>query len=154
MMAIDALSHVGIVVPDLKTASTLFAQRFGCTVSAPIDVPKQGLRMAYVNLGAAAIELMAPTRPDSPIAKFLERNPNGGLHHIAFSVDNARSAAAEAAREGLRILGAGEPRPGHHGRPIFFLHPRDILGTLVEIEERVPTKNSDAARNHSGVDLK
>jgi methylmalonyl-CoA/ethylmalonyl-CoA epimerase len=153
MIAIDGLSHVGIVVPDLEAASTLFAQSFGCRVSAPIDVPEQGLRMVYVNLGAASIELMAPTRADSPIAKFLERNPAGGLHHIALTVDNAHSAAAEAAREGFRILGAGEPRPGHHGRPIFFINPRDVFGTLVEIEEHAPTNNSDAAQNLSGMDL-
>lgn len=136
MISPVGLSHIGIAVPDLESATELMARRFGGRASAPKDVPEQGLRMVYIQLGAATIELMSPTRPDSPVARFLERNPAGGIHHIALAVDDAGEAAAAARADGMRIVGAGEPHPGHHGRPIFFLNPKDVLGALVEIEER------------------
>jgi methylmalonyl-CoA/ethylmalonyl-CoA epimerase len=135
MIAVDGFSHVGIAVPDLEAARALFAQSFGCSVGAPIDVPGQALRLAYVELGPVKIELLMPTDKSSPVAKFLERNPKGGLHHIALSVADAQAAAVASAAAGLQVLGAG-PAPGHHGRPLFFLHPKDAVGALVEIEER------------------
>lgn len=136
MISPDGLSHIGIAVPDLESAAELMTRRFGGRASAPKEVPEQGLRMVYVEIGTATIELMSPTRPDSPVARFLERNPAGGIHHIAFAVGDAGEAAAAARADGMRIVGAGEPRAGHHGRPIFFLNPKDVLGALVEIEER------------------
>lgn len=138
MISPAGLSHIGIAVPDLEAASAQLARCFGAAASEPREVPEQGLRMVYVDIGSATIELMTPTRPDSPVARFLERNPGGGVHHLALAVPDA-AAGAEGAREaGLRIIGAGEPRPGWHGRPIFFLNPKDVLGTLFEIEERKP----------------
>ena len=145
MISPAGLSHIGIAVPDLQAAAELMIRKFGGKASAPKDVPEQGLRMIYIELGTATIELMSPTRPDSPVAKFLERNPSGGLHHVALSVDNAAAAAEGAREDGLRIVGAGEPRPGHHGRPIFFINPKDVLGALVEIEERKPDHASAQA---------
>jgi methylmalonyl-CoA/ethylmalonyl-CoA epimerase len=135
MIAADGVSHIGIAVPDLEAASKLFAEKFGCEVGAPIDVPAQGLRLAYVTVGAMKIELLTPTSPDSTIAKFLARNPKGGLHHVALSVDDAQAAADAAPDTGLQVLG-GKPSPGHHGRALFFLHPKDTLGALFEIEQR------------------
>ena len=138
MISPAGFSHIGLAVPDLDAACALMAESFGAEVSEPKEVAEQGLRMAYARIGTATIELMTPTRPDSPVAKFLERNPKGGIHHVALAVADA-SEAAEAAREaGLTIVGSGEPRPGHHGRPIFFLSPKDVLGALVEIEEQKP----------------
>jgi methylmalonyl-CoA/ethylmalonyl-CoA epimerase len=136
MISPTGLSHVGIAVPDLEAAAAHWGKCFDAQVSAPKDVPEQGLRMVYVRLGSATIELMSPTRPDSPIAKFLERNPAGGIHHLSLSVPDAEQAAEGAGDAGLRIVGPGEPRSAHHGRPIFFLHPKDLTGTLVEIEEQ------------------
>ena len=135
MISALGLSHIGIAVPDLEAAAARLQTCFGAEASAPKDVPEQGIRIAYVAIGTATVELLAPTRPDSPVAKFLQRNPGGGIHHIAFHVDDADSAADAARALGLRIVGPGEPRPGHHGRPIFFVDPKDILGALVEIEE-------------------
>ena len=135
MIQVDGFSHVGIVVPDLEAARALFAQAFGCTVGAPIEVPEQSLRLAYVELGPVKIELLTPTDENSPIAKFLDRNPRGGLHHVALSVADAEAAAAGSGEAGMQVLGRG-PAPGHHGRPLFFLHPKDTLGALVEIEQR------------------
>ena len=135
MIDVDGISHIGIVVPNLEAACALFAEKFGCAAGAPIDVPAQGLRLAYVTLGPIKIELLTPTSPDSAIAKFLDRNPKGGLHHVAFSVADAHAAANAAPESGLQVLGGG-PSPGHHGRPLFFLHPKDTLGALFEIEQR------------------
>lgn len=129
------LSHIGIAVPDLEAAAARLKACFGAESGPAKTVAEQGVRIAYVAIGSAKVELLEPTRPDSPVGKFLARNPAGGIHHVAFQVGDA-AAAAEAARDtGLRIVGAGEPRPGYHGRPIFFVDPKDILGALVEFEE-------------------
>jgi methylmalonyl-CoA/ethylmalonyl-CoA epimerase len=134
VLKIDGFSHLGIVVPDLEDASKHLTERFACEVGKPIDVPEQGLRLVYVELGPVTVELLSPSGPDSPIARFLERNPAGALHHIALRVDDAAAAAEESAAAGMRVLGSG-PAPGHHGRPLFFLHPKDTLGALLEIEQ-------------------
>lgn len=135
MIDIDGVSHIGIVVPDLEAACALFSEKFGCTAGAAVDVPAQGLRLAYVTLGAVKIELLTPTQADSAVGKFLDRNPKGGLHHVAFFVDDAQAAADGGHAAGLQVLG-GKPSPGHHGRSLFFLHPKDTLGALFEIEQR------------------
>ena len=88
-----------------------------------------------VELGAAKIELMEPSRPDSPIAKFLERNPTGGIHHFCLGVDDVEKAAHAFAQNGVRVLGGGKPQRNVAGGPIAFLHPGDFLGALVELEE-------------------
>jgi methylmalonyl-CoA/ethylmalonyl-CoA epimerase len=132
---VRSLSHVGIAVPDLDAAMRLFRERFGCTVTGPFEAPAQKVRIAYVELANAKVELIAPAGPDSPLTKFLARNPKGGLHHLALGVANAAEAAEGAKAEEFRILGSGAPAPGHHGRPLFFLDPKDILGALTEIEQ-------------------
>jgi methylmalonyl-CoA/ethylmalonyl-CoA epimerase len=132
---VTGLSHVGIAVPDLAAAIRLFRERFACPVSEPIDVPAQKVQIAYVELGNARLELIAPSASDSPVAKFLARRPEGGLHHVALSVADAEAAVGEAQAEGCRVLGSGAPVKGHHGRPLFFLDPRDLFGALTEIEQ-------------------
>lgn len=138
---VESISHIGLAVPDLDAAIRFFRERFGCVVSDPIDVPTQKVRLAYVELANGRIELLAPSAADSPVAKFLARRPEGGLHHLALSVANADGAAEAARVEGLRILGSGTPAPGHHGRPLFFLDPKDMLGALTEIEQASPRDN-------------
>jgi methylmalonyl-CoA/ethylmalonyl-CoA epimerase len=140
MIGIDGVSHIGIVVPDLEAACGFFADKFGCVPGKPIDVPAQGLRLAYVDVGAVRIELLTPTVADSAVGRFLGRNPKGGLHHVAFFVDDAQTAAAAGRDAGLLVLGGG-PAAGHHGRPLFFLHPKDTLGALFEIEQRAGTNS-------------
>jgi methylmalonyl-CoA/ethylmalonyl-CoA epimerase len=132
---VTGLSHIGLAVPDLPAAIRLFRERFACVVSEPIDVPAQKVRIAYVELGNARLELISPASDDSPLAKFLARRPEGGLHHIALAVEDAAEAAADARAEDFRILGSGAPVPGHHGRPLFFLDPRNLFGALTEIEQ-------------------
>ncbi|MCB4770402.1 methylmalonyl-CoA epimerase [Ancylobacter sp. Lp-2] len=135
MIAPQKISHIGIAVPDLDAAVRTFKQQFGGTASPPIDVPAQGVRMVYLSIADMVLELLSPLSDKSPLNGFLKKNPAGGLHHIAFRVADAQEAAQSAAAEGLGIVGPGRPTPGHHGRPIFFLHPKSTCGVLVEIEE-------------------
>ena len=132
---LDVLSidHVAIAVPDLERAMSLFRDKFGAEVTAPKTVPEQGVRLAYAHFENARIELMQPLSDDSPVGRFIARSPAGGLHHICFTTSDASAAHAAAAARGLRPL--REPVKGHHGHPLFFLHPNAALGTLLEIEE-------------------
>ena len=89
----------------------------------------------FVELPNTKIELLAPLGASSPIAKFLERNPDGGMHHICYEVDDILAARDRLKANGARVLGDGEPRIGAHGKPVLFLHPKDFNGALVEIEQ-------------------
>ena len=132
---IGRLNHVAIAVPDLAAAATLYGGTLGADVSAPVPLPEHGVTTVFVTLPNAKIELIAPLGPDSPIRSFLERNPAGGIHHLCYEVADIRAARDRLVASGARILGDGEPRPGAHGKPVLFLHPRDFCGTLIELEE-------------------
>ena len=129
------LSHVSIVVPSLDTAAREIKQKYGLEIGAIKINEQQGVRLAYVDLGNAKIELMEPSRADSPVAKFLERNPHGGIHHFCLNVDDVESTTAAARAQGVRVLGDGKPQSNVHGERIAFVHPKDFLGALVELEE-------------------
>jgi methylmalonyl-CoA/ethylmalonyl-CoA epimerase len=129
------LSHVSIVVPDLDAAARRLRETYGLTVGEVRTNAEQGVHLAYVELGNAKIELMAPSRPDSPVAKFLERNPKGGIHHFSLAVDAMDATAAALRDEGVRILGDGRAQYNVAGERIAFVHPADFLGALVELEE-------------------
>src|SRR3954467_10440061 len=90
---ITGFSHVSIVVPDIEAAARMLAEKFGLAVGEPMVNEQQGVRLAYIELAGGKIELMEPSRPDSPIAKFLERNPKGGIHHFSLGVDDVAAAA-------------------------------------------------------------
>jgi methylmalonyl-CoA/ethylmalonyl-CoA epimerase len=132
---VTGLSHVSIAVPDLEAAARQLNDKYGLRVGARMVNAEQGVRLAYVELGAAKIELMEPSRPDSPIAKFLERNPKGGIHHFCLSVDDVGKTAHAFAQNGVRLLGAGKPQRNVAGKPIAFVRPGNFLGALVELEE-------------------
>ena len=102
------LSHVSIVVPDLDAAVRRLRETYGLTIGDIRTNAEQGVHLAYVELPNARIELMAPSRPDSPVAKFLERNPKGGIHHLSLSVEGMDAAAGALREQGVRILGDGE----------------------------------------------
>jgi methylmalonyl-CoA/ethylmalonyl-CoA epimerase len=129
------LSHVSIVVPDLEAAARRLRETYGLEVGEIRTNAEQGVHLAYVELGNARIELMAPSRPDSPVAKFLERNPKGGIHHFSLNVDDMDAAAGALREQGVRILGDGRPQYNVAGERIAFVHPTDFLGALVELEE-------------------
>lgn len=132
---ITGLSHVSIVVPSLDAAAQRLADVYGLAIGEVRVNEQQGVRMAYVDLGNAKIELMEPSRADSPVAKFLERNPKGGIHHFCVGVDSVDAARATVVAKGAQVLGDGKPQVNVHGERIAFVHPKDFLGALVELEE-------------------
>jgi methylmalonyl-CoA/ethylmalonyl-CoA epimerase len=133
---ITGLSHVSIVVPSLEAAAKRLKEVYGLETGAAKVNEQQGVRLAYVVLPNARIELMEPSRPDSPVSKFLERNPAGGIHHFCLDVDDVAATTRVVAGKGARILGDGSPQHNVHGERIAFVHPKDFLGALVELEER------------------
>jgi methylmalonyl-CoA/ethylmalonyl-CoA epimerase len=133
---ITGLSHVSIVVPNLDAAACELATKYGLRIGEIKVNAEQGVRMAYVELANAKIELMEPSRADSPVAKFLEKNPHGGIHHFSLGVDSVDAATAGMKDKGVRVLGDGK-QLNVHGERIAFVHPRDFLGALVELEEHL-----------------
>ncbi len=129
------LNHVAIAVPDLAAGAAVYRDLLGAQVSAPQPEPDHGVTVVFVDLGNTKIELLEPLGEASPIAKFLAANPAGGIHHICYEVDDIMAARDRLTAEGARVLGDGEPRIGAHGKPVLFLHPKDVLGTLVELEQ-------------------
>jgi len=132
---ITGLSHVSIVVPDLAAAIARLHATWGLAAGDIKVNDAQGVRMTYIELGNARIELMEPSRPDSPIAKFLERNPKGGIHHFCLGVDSVEQTTKDLTDAGAQVLGSGSVQLNVHGERIAFVHPKDFLGALIELEE-------------------
>ena len=129
------LNHVAIAVPDLAAGAAVYRDLLGAKVSVPQPMPDHGVTVVFVELANAKIELLEPLGEASPIARFLDNNPAGGIHHLCFEVDDIVAARDRLMAEGARVLGNGEPRIGAHGKTVLFLHPKDFLGTLVELEQ-------------------
>jgi methylmalonyl-CoA/ethylmalonyl-CoA epimerase len=132
---IGRLNHVAIAVPDLAAGVKTYASVLGARVSAAQELPEHGVKLVFVELPNTKIELLEPLGEGSPIAAFLERNPAGGIHHVCYEVENIMAARDRLIAQGARVLGDGMPKIGAHGNPVLFLHPKDFLGTLVELEE-------------------
>jgi len=132
---IGRLNHVAIAVRDITAASEVYRNTLGADVSAPEALEEHGVTVVFINLPNTKVELLEPLGADSPIARFLEKNPDGGMHHICFEVDDIHAARDKLVNSGARVLGSGEPKIGAHGKPVLFLHPKDFNGTLVELEQ-------------------
>jgi methylmalonyl-CoA/ethylmalonyl-CoA epimerase len=132
---IGRLNHVAIVVPNLEKGAAVYRSALGATVSAPQRIPEHGVTVVFVELPNTKIELLEPIDATSPVAKFLERNPDGGMHHVCYEVTDILAARDQLKAQGARVLGDGTPKIGAHGKPVLFLHPKDFCGTLVEIEQ-------------------
>jgi methylmalonyl-CoA/ethylmalonyl-CoA epimerase len=132
---IGRLNHVAIAVRDIAKAARLYRDTLGADVSATVAQPDHGVTTVFVTLPNTKIELLEPLGEGSPIANFLERNPDGGIHHLCYEVDDILVARDHLKAAGARVLGDGQPRTGAHGKPVLFLHPKDFCGTLVEIEQ-------------------
>jgi methylmalonyl-CoA/ethylmalonyl-CoA epimerase len=132
---IGRLNHVAVAVHDIAKASEVYRRVLGAKVSEPAAQPAHGVTTVFITLPNTKIELIAPLGDQSPIAKFLDRNPDGGIHHVCYEVDDVRAARDKLKAEGARVLGDGEPKMGAHGKPVLFLHPKDFCGTLIEIEQ-------------------
>jgi methylmalonyl-CoA/ethylmalonyl-CoA epimerase len=132
---IGRLNHVAIAVPNLTAAAALYGGALGAKVSEPIAQAKHGVTVVFVELPNTKIELLQPLGDESPIAGFLARNPSGGIHHVCYEVDDIIAARDQLKASGARVLGDGEPKIGAHDKPVLFLHPKDFLGTLIELEQ-------------------
>jgi methylmalonyl-CoA/ethylmalonyl-CoA epimerase len=132
---IGRLNHVAIAVKDVRAASEKYQRTLGAEVSAPQALPEHGVTVVFVSLPNAKVELLEPLGADSPISKFLERNPDGGIHHLCFEVDDILAARDHLLANGVGALGGGDPRIGAHGKPVLFLHPKDFNGALIELEQ-------------------
>jgi len=132
---IGKLNHVAIAVKDIKAASAVYRDTLGASVSEIVPQPEHGVSTVFITLPNTKIELLEPLDENSPIANFLDRNPAGGIHHICYEVDDINAARDRLVAKGARVLGNGEPKIGAHGKPVLFLHPKDFLGALVELEQ-------------------
>jgi methylmalonyl-CoA/ethylmalonyl-CoA epimerase len=132
---IGRLNHVAIVVPVLAKAAALYRDALGARVSPPQALPAHGVTVVFVELPNTKIELLEPLGAASPIAGFLAKNPDGGMHHLCYEVADIIAARDQLTANGARVLGDGEPRTGAHGKPVLFLHPKDFCGTLIELEQ-------------------
>lgn len=132
---IGRMNHVAIAVPDLAAASSVYKTMLGARVSEPKPMPEHGVTTVFVDLPNIKVELLHPLGEDSPIGRFLERHPDGGMHHICYEVEDIESARDLLSAQGARVLGDGQAKIGAHGKPVLFLHPKDFCGTLIEIEQ-------------------
>ena len=143
-MKLGRLNHVGVATPSIAASIAFYREVMGAeTITEPFDMPEQGVKVAFVSTpgehgtpgstGGTQIELIEPLSPESPIAGFIAKNPQGGQHHICYEVPDIAAARTWFEGAGKRIL--GPTRIGAHGTPIFFLHPKDMGGQLTEIME-------------------
>ena len=133
---IGRLNHVGVAVPSIEAAKATYRDLYGVPASDMTDtreLPAQGVKFAFVNVANSQIELIEPLGENSPIARFIEKNPRGGQHHICFEVADIYAARDEMVVRGARVL--NEPRIGAHGTPIIFIDPKNSDGVLIELME-------------------
>ena len=132
---IGKLNHIAIAVPDIKEAADQYRNIFGAQVSEEVEQPDHGVTTVFIDLGNTKIELLEVLGEDSPIQKFIDKNPKGGMHHICLEVENINDAIEKLNTHEVSITGTGKPKIGAHGKPVVFLHPKDCNGTLIELEE-------------------
>ena len=129
------LNHVALAVPDLEKASAQYRRMLGAELSAPQALPEHGVTVVFINLGNTKVELLEPLGENSPISAFLAKSPAGGMHHLCYEVADIIAARDHLKAAGARVLGDGAPKIGAHGKPVLFLHPKDFMGTLIELEQ-------------------
>ena len=128
---IKKIDHLGIAVRSLDEAIPYYEKTLGLKCEHREDVPSQKVRTAFFAVGDVHLELLEPTDPTSPIAKFLEKNPAGGIHHIAFGTDNIEAQLQQAASAGTKLINE-KPLDGAGGKRVAFLHPKSTFGVLTE----------------------
>ena len=129
------INHIAIAVPDIKEAALKWQRALNMKKSEIIILEEHGVKVVFLEFSNLKIELLEPLDNDSPISKFLEKNPKGGMHHICFEVEKITETINSLKNKNINILGDGNPKIGAHNKPVVFLHPNDLSGTLVELEE-------------------
>lgn len=129
------VNHIALAVPNLDIAVARYRDSLMAKVSMPQVLPEHGVTVVFVEFANTKVELLEPLGETSPIASFLAKNPDGGMHHICYEVTDIIAARDHLKAAGTRVLGNGEPKIGAHGNPVLFLHPKDFFGTLIELEE-------------------
>ncbi len=129
------VNHIALAVPDLASATARYKESLGAQISDPQPLPEHGVTVAFVKIANTKIELLENLGENSPIAAFLVKNPDGGMHHICYEVPDIIAARDSLVSAGARALGGGTPKIGAHGKPVLFLHPKDFFGTLIELEQ-------------------
>ena len=132
---LNRLNHIAIAVTNLDEGINIYKDTLGVQVSKKLALPKHGVTTVFVKLSNTNIELLEPLGKDSPISNFLIKNPSGGVHHLCYEVSNIIASVEYLNNAGYKILGDGIPREGAHGKPVIFLHPKQFMGTLIELEE-------------------
>ena len=132
---LNRLNHIAIAVTNLDEGIKIYKDILGVQVSKKLALPKHGVTTVFVKLNNTNIELLEPLGKDSPISNFLIKNPSGGVHHLCYEVSNIKESVEYLTNAGYKILGDGIPREGAHGKPVIFLHPKQFMGTLIELEE-------------------
>ena len=127
------LDHVGVAVPSIEDALEIY-EALGLAEQKREIVPGQQVTVAFLPIGESRIELLEPTSPDSPVAKFLQKR-GGGIHHLCFAVDDIENALADLAQRGFRLIHQ-TPVPGADGKRVAFLHPEAGGGVLIELSEK------------------
>lgn len=135
---IGRVNHIAIAVPDLERSAARYRNLLDARVSEPQSLPEHGVRVVFIDTGNTKVELLEPLGEASPVADFLKRHPDGGMHHICYEVGDLAAAVRVLTESGARVLGDGRPKRGAHGLPVVFLHPKDFDGTLIELEEIKP----------------
>ncbi|MCK1702508.1 methylmalonyl-CoA epimerase [Bradyrhizobium sp. 146] len=129
------LNHVAIATKDAVKAAKIYGTAFGAQISEAVALPEHGVTTVFATLPNTKIEFIEPLGEASPIAKFLDRNADGGIHHVCYEVVDIIASRDTLVKDGARVLGDGVPKIGAHGKPVLFLHPKDFSGALVEIEQ-------------------
>ena len=130
---LNRIYHLGYAVEDIEAASRFYAENFGAVPGESEDVEEQGIVAAMFKVGESSIELVQPTRPDSPVGKFLAKRGEG-FHHVAYEVEDLEATLAELARNGVELIDE-KPRRGAGGSKVAFVHPRGAFGVLTELVE-------------------
>jgi methylmalonyl-CoA/ethylmalonyl-CoA epimerase len=140
---IQKIDHLGIAVKSLDEAVPYYEKALGLKCEHREEVPSQKVRTAFFTVGEVHLELLEPTDPESPIAKYLEKNPAGGIHHIAFGVEKIDDQLKQASGAGVRLIHE-KPFEGAANKLVAFLHPKSTFGVLTEF-----CMPKDATATHS-----
>ena len=132
---LNRLNHIAIALPNLEQGIKVYKDAFKANLSNRLSLPEHGVTTIFVELDNTNIELLEPLGNNSPISNFLLKNPSGGVHHLCYEVTNIKNSIKHLIDKGYTVLGNGIPREGAHGKPVVFLHPKEFVGTLIELEE-------------------